>query len=145
MARPRTTEPHAGYTNPEVSYERGDIDARSVVRFGVGFALLVALSAVLMWGMYRVVERRLAPSRKTDLPAAAVDQQQGLPPIPLEAIEDVDKGQARLFPPRAAEDARPRQARLGGGDAGRGVLPIEEAMEQYAAEQARRKPRRGGK
>lgn len=133
MAKPHTTDPQVnGYTNPEVKFERSDIASKSAVQFGVGLGVLVVGTMVAMGLLLRYISGLEKARKVSDLPAAAVDQSQGLPPIPLEGIEDIRDGRPRLFPPRAAEDAAPRQAQLREGDAGKGVLPIGSAMKQYA-------------
>jgi hypothetical protein len=142
MAGPHSTEPHGdGYVNPEVQFERTDVEARGVVQFGVGLAVLIIGTAVAMWLLFRLVTRLEAPGKESDLPPAVVDQDRGLPPIPLEGIEDVREGRPRHLPPRGAEYAGPREKQLRRGSEGQGVLPIEVAMGEVARQL---KAREGG-
>jgi hypothetical protein len=138
MARPHTTKPHAGdgYVNPEVQFERTDVEAKGVVQFGIGLTVLIVGTMVAMVLLLRLIERLEKPRKESDLPPAAVDQSKGLPPIPLEGIEDVRDGRPRLHPPRAADYATPREGQLRKGGPDEGVLPIDRALEQYATELA---------
>ncbi len=121
----RTTE--TAHTNPEVRFERSDITANSITKFGFFLASGVGLVVVSMLWYGDVL---MAKSRKSDalnLPQADTDTDR-LPPEPrLEALEDLREDKPRMFPPRAAEYYAPQieQLKAGGGDA----TPIAEAMD----------------
>ena len=113
---------------PSVRFERSDITAGSIVKFGVYLAAGVVLVVVSMLWYGRTLQ---ADRRKPDalaLPRASSDDDR-LPPMPrAEAMEDLDEGKSRMFPPRAAEYYAPQRALLetGGGNS----TPIESAMEE---------------
>jgi hypothetical protein len=135
MDSPHTTEPHGdGHVNPEVQYERSDVEARGILQFGAGLGVLIVGTVVAMWLLFRLVNSLEAPRKESDLPRAVVDQERGLPPIPLEGIEDVRDGKPRLLPPRAAEYTGPREQQLRQGNAAQGVLPIDKAMAELAGQ-----------
>ena len=115
-----------GYTNPEVRFERSDITAISITKFGFYLASGVGLVVVsMLW----YGDTLMGQSRKPDalnLPQAATDTDR-LPPEPrLEALEDLREDKPRMFPPRAAEYYAPQLERLKTGS-GTGT-PIESAM-----------------
>jgi hypothetical protein len=98
MAKSRTTETTP--SNPDVRYERGDIDLKTVVVIGVVLSLVILiLSVATVWfgrGLARAEDRR----KKTTLPPAAVDTNR-LPPQPrLEALDDLREGKVELRPSR---------------------------------------------
>jgi hypothetical protein len=121
------------YTNPEVRFEREDIAPGTVLKFGIGLAVLVAVSSWLMWWMFHTVLRYERDRKKTDLPPAAVDARESdrLPPEPrLEAFDDLRDRNVKLMPPRARESLAGQEELLTQGDAKRGILPIEEAIDE---------------
>ena len=142
MARSRTTE-YAGYTNPEVRFERSDIESRGIFVLGVGLAsgiVLVAL-AMLWFGNYLLSQEN--PRKKTDLPSAKVDANR-LPPEPrLEALEDLARAKVKLYPPRAVEYLKAQRELLDAGDNAKGVLPIQTAIDDLAGKLPVRKAKGG--
>src|SRR5947209_14538009 len=102
MARKHTT--NGEYTNPEVRFERSDIEARGVAFWGVVLASVTLAAALVSFWVGGLLTRGESARKVTTLPPAAVDSDQGLPPIPLEGIEDLHmRRRAALFPPRAKE------------------------------------------
>lgn len=132
MAQPHRTE---GYTNPEVRYERNDLRPWNLTKFVLYLLALTVLSVVFGAWMAGWLFRREQPIKESVLPEALVrpaGSKGELPPIPLEAIEDIRKRQVALFPPRAANYYRADLERLANGDPVRGVEKIAttfEAME----------------
>src|SRR5438045_4118358 len=99
MAKSHTNGAH---TNPEVRFERTDVEIGPVVKGGAYLFLVLAVSAVLATWLAAYVTEREQPLKKTDLPPAKVDEQTSagegktkegftqLPPEPrLEALEDM--------------------------------------------------------
>ena len=128
--------PEAGYTNPEVRFERSDIAAGGVVKFGLYLAGGIALVVVSMLWYGTVLREQHRKPDPLDLPKASADDQR--PPEPrLEAWEDVGEKKARMFPPRAEEYYAPQVEQLKSGSAT--ILPIESAMEMVAKSSAVRK------
>jgi hypothetical protein len=138
MARSPGTD-GKGYTNPEVRFERADIQPRGIVLFGLvlgGGTLLVAL-AMTWFGNFLL--RAEQPRKKTDLPEARVDADR-LPPEPrLEGLEDVRQKNVRLFPPRARQHLQSQADLLSTGNEAKGILPIQTAIDDLAGKLPARK------
>jgi hypothetical protein len=144
MAKQHTTD--AAYTNPDVRFERGDVDLRRVVAIGGALVAIIAvLSAATTW-LGLVLTRGEERRKKSPLPEAAVDRS-SLPPSPrLEGLEPIpipkearsgkktERTEARpgyeLFPPRAQISLRTQEEMLAKGDPKLGVLSIEDAIRQ---------------
>jgi hypothetical protein len=111
----------AGATNPDVRFERTDVDIGPVVKGGAYLFGVLSLAAVLAGWLAWYVTMRERPLKETDLPPAADEVQSvrrpdgsqektvgtTLPPSPrLEAIDDVRERDSKnfvLYPPRAEE------------------------------------------
>jgi hypothetical protein len=132
------------YTNPDVRFERADVEMGGVVRFATWLGVVLAVtSGLTMWLAYYVAKRE-GPRKVTDLPPAAVDDTNvvhgksetfaPLPPEPrLEALDDVRDREKRSFemlPHRAAEYYHKQERELADGDKAAGVEPIGEAIKQ---------------
>lgn len=138
MAQSRTDS--SRWTNPEVRFERTDIEYQGVVIFSIVLAVTILLSIVSMFWYGDALLRVEASRKQTDLPPAAVDRDR-LPPEPrLEALEDIRLNQVKLFPPRAAEYFAGQRALLEKGDSSRGIEPIEVTMAQMAKAAAKSAP-----
>ncbi len=101
MARSHTGD--GVWTNPEVRFERSDVQTGNVVRVGVPILILLTLASIVaVWvGLWlRDVE---AKRKGTTLPEAYGEQKALLPPVPLEAQQDLREGKFRPYPPRARE------------------------------------------
>ena len=131
MARSHSTEPD-GYTNPEVRFERSDVEYRGVVLFGVILSTCVALVVPAMLWLGHVLLNLEKPRKVTDLPPAAVDADQ-LPPEPrLEALDELRERKARLYPPRAEEYLDAQKKLLADGDPKKGIEEVSLAIEALA-------------
>jgi hypothetical protein len=72
---------HAGsLDNPDVSHEESDIDVATVLRFGGGLTVTVLVCAVIVWGVFRMLERQAAARDPQLSPLARPAG--GLPPEP---------------------------------------------------------------
>ncbi|MFO0878858.1 MAG: hypothetical protein U0840_16070 [Gemmataceae bacterium] len=128
MAQSRTESTR--WTNPDVRFERTDVEFQGIVIFGIVLTVTTALSLVAMIWLGNALLRQEAALKVTDLPPAAVDADR-LPPEPrLEALEDIRLKKVALFPPRAAEYYADQQHLLEHGDAARKIEPIQQAMAQ---------------
>src|SRR5437868_1771871 len=86
------------YTNPEVRFERTDVEVGPIVKGGVYlFGVMGVAAALTMWLAWYLTQRE-EPVKETQLPPAKVDPTDRgerrtytpLPPEPrLEALEDV--------------------------------------------------------
>jgi hypothetical protein len=99
MARSHT--PEGTHTNPDVRFERQDINLSTVIWAGVLMSTTVlVLSAATLW-FGRLLARYEDQRKKTTLPEAAADENR-LPPQPrLEALEELHEGKVVLRPNRA--------------------------------------------
>jgi hypothetical protein len=82
-----STDPHshgrgaaAGMQNPEVGHDESDVDVATILRFGAGLAAIVVVCAVIVWLVFRVLDRQAA-SRDPKISPVAVPSGQ-LPPGP---------------------------------------------------------------
>ncbi len=110
----------AAYKNPDVRYEREDIADAEVTYWAAGFAAVTVFGALFaVWVASSFVK---VPAPGLALPPAAGDVSRRPPEPRLEALEDLEKGRPRLYPPRAVEH------RASAEKGGEGVIPIEQAF-----------------
>jgi hypothetical protein len=130
-----------GPTNPEVRFERADIEPGKVVNFSVILGvILVVVSVLVTWLAWHVTseENRI---KATTLPPAKVDADR-LPPQPrLEALDDLRKPQnpIELYPPRARSFLEKQKQELKDGNLSENIEPIDKAMAQLAGRLPARK------
>jgi hypothetical protein len=96
MSTPAATGHHDADSNPEVSYERSDVEARGVVWFVSVLALMLVVLSFFLYGLYQVYESREADANKLQaLPLSTTDRDR-LPAMPrLEGIDPTrDAGRA---------------------------------------------------
>jgi hypothetical protein len=139
MDSPHTTN---GYTNPEVRFERTDVDDRALAKLAIGLVVLIAVSTAIVTGLFVAINRHEDRRKETTLPPAAVDAlpSDRLPPQPrLEALDDIRERNVRLQPPRARDFLGAQEALLAKGDKKKGILPIEEAIDALAGKLPHRK------
>ena len=112
--------------HPDVRFERTDITASAIVKFGIYLGTGVALVVVSMLWYGWSLQAHYSKPDPLALPRASTDGER--PPEPrLEAQEDLDRGEARMFPPRAAEYLKSQRDQLRDGSGS--ALPIEAAMD----------------
>ena len=114
--------------HPAVRFERTDITANGVVKFGLYLSTGVGLVVVSMLWYGDVLIRQHRKLDALALPPASTDADRRLPEPRLEALEDLRENKPRMFPPRAAEYYAPPLERLKTGDEDKGILKIEVAM-----------------
>jgi hypothetical protein len=132
------------YTNPDVRFERADVEMGGVVRFAAWLGVVLMVTAGLTLWLANYVAKSEGPRKVTDLPPAAVDDSKvvqgkhltysALPPEPrLEAVDDLRDRQKRNFemlPRRADEYYHKQKMELKDGDRTADVEPIGEAIKQ---------------
>jgi hypothetical protein len=134
MARQHT---NGAPSNPDVRFERADVDVRDVVKGGVYLlVVLAASSAFTTWLAWKLTVSE-DPVKNTDLPPSKAEQtarqKQPLPDPPLEALDDLrkrDRKNFHLYPPRAAEVYRKERQDLADEEK-RGVGPIAAALKEH--------------
>ena len=79
-----TAAPHAHHYsaeelhNEDVAHEHTDVDIRTILAFGGGLVAVTAICAVLMWGLFRVLDRQAAANDPQVSPLA---RPAGQPPL----------------------------------------------------------------
>jgi len=113
--------------NPTVAHETTDADARAITRFGIGLALAVIVSQLLLWWFFdhlSVRELKLSPP----VPALIKAQAPKEPPEPrLQGNPQLDMRKLR-----EAEDAVLNHYAWVDPDRGIVRIPVERAMEIVA-------------
>jgi hypothetical protein len=113
--------------NPAVAHEPTDADARAITRFGIGLALVVVLSQLLLWWFFdhlSVRELKLSPPVPALIKAEAPKE----PPEPrLQGNPQLDMRKLR-----ETEDAVLNHYAWVDPDRGIVRIPIERAMEIVA-------------
>ena len=140
------------YVNPEVRFERTDVEVGTIVRATVWLAAVIFVSAGLTtWAAWYLTKRE-TPLKVSELPPAAVDEttvggkQEVFTPVPpqprLEALDDVrEQGHKpfQIFPTRAPGYYEKQEQELKTGDKAADVLPIDEAIRGVAGRLPARK------
>jgi hypothetical protein len=116
-----------GDDHPELRYEQSDVRAGAIVRFALGLVTVVAVSAVLLLGLFKLFARQ---QRRHDPPPPPLAREAGrLPPAPrLQASPLQDLEQVR------AEEEKELSS-YGWVDPKAGIvhIPIDEAIKTVAA------------
>ena len=112
---------------PSVRFERTDITAGSIVKFGMYLGAGIVLVVVSMLWYGRILQAQHRKPDALDLPSASTDDDRRPPEPRAEAMEELDEGKSRMYPPRAAEYYAPQRERLeaGGGNS----TPSQSAMD----------------
>jgi hypothetical protein len=127
MAKPHT--PDHGPTNPDVKFERSDIEPGTILNYGLIFAALVGFAALFILLVVPRVLRWYEAEKRTDLPPVAAGAVAPEPEPRLEAIEDLEKRRPRLLPPRASDYLTGQKGELIGEGKS---LPIEDTIKALA-------------
>lgn len=121
-----STDPHRPHTpaelhNEDVAHEHSDVDIRTILAFGAGLVVVVAASFVLMWLLFRVLDRQAAENDPQISPLAAPAGRE--PPAPR-LLTNEPEGLAKF----RADEARLLEG-YGWADQAAGVahIPIAEA------------------
>jgi len=117
-----------GSTNPQVSYERRDIDTFQITAFGVGLLLAFLVSVGAMWALFNFYYAHEDAKNAGNPLAAVMKEKSKLPPEPrLQATPKIE-----LRDLRADEDAI--LTGYGWVDPNKNLvrIPIEEAMDIVA-------------
>ena len=119
--------------NEEVAHEHSDVDVRTILAFGAGMVVVVAVSFLLMWGLFRVLahqaaqnDPQLSPLARPPCPYADIARCAGqLPPEPrLQTDEPEGLAKLRMREQKSLEG-------YGWIDQQRGIahMPIDEAKQ----------------
>jgi hypothetical protein len=143
MAKSHTTD--GVYTNPEVRFERTDINTESIAKFAAILGIVLTITASLALWLAWYVTQLEAKSKATLLPPAAVDRDRGVNQSPeprLEAIEDLDtqKKNFAIYPARASEYYLNQEKQLRDGDEKKGIVPIDSAIDQMKLKSRKEPP-----
>lgn len=117
---------HAG-DNPQVSFERRDVDIVQITGFGIGLLIAFMISVVAMWGLFeyfKVREDKVNPPN----PPAMMSEKEQMPPKP----------RLQPNPPRELNEMHQNEDMLltsyGWVDQARGIvhIPIDQAVDMVA-------------
>jgi len=114
-------------TNPSVAHEGTDANARAITRFGIALGVVVAVSQVLLWGLFNHFSSREA-KLSPPVPAFVEAQAPKEPPNPrLQANPQLDMRKML----REEDDVL---THYGWVDPGRGIvrIPIQRAIDLVA-------------
>ncbi len=118
---------HGPEENPQVSWERKDVDIVQITGFGIGLLVAFLVSVFAMWGLFeyfKVRENNLEPANQPSM----MTQKQLLPPEPRLQAEPV----LELNKMRANEDMLLNS--YGWVDSAKGTvhIPIDQAIDMVA-------------
>jgi hypothetical protein len=120
--------PAGGTDNPDVSRERSDVNVRGIVLTAVGLAVVTILTHLAAWWLLVVLERRREASGPPPSPWAQHQRGQ-LPPVPLEGIERMEKGEAGKEEVGAEPPQPPKSYASVDDKLGIVQIPLERAMQ----------------
>jgi hypothetical protein len=111
--------------NPDVAYERTDVDSRAVIWFVVALAVALAVTMLILWGMFRLFMGTEEVRKKSTFPMAVETRrqllpEQRLPPQPrLEGLGPIDPDEniGRMRTTDIAPEQDVGRFRLGGAAA----------------------------
>ncbi len=130
---------HAG-DNPQVSYERKDINIIQITGFGIGLLVAFMLTVVAMWAMFAFLAKREDKVNPANPPSMMAEKQQlpSGPRIQPEPIDDKDGLRPGPQPPEALKQMRDNETMLldsyGWVDQAKGTvhIPIDQAIDMVA-------------
>lgn len=133
MAKPHT--PEKGPSNPEVSFERSDVEVPTIIVYGLSFAAMVVVSAIFIFILVPKVLDWFDSAKKSDIPqglaVASKVTPEGQPG--LEAIEDLEQKKPKLLPTRAADYYAKQKDELAGKVKDTKILSIQKSMDDLAS------------
>ena len=110
-------------TNEDVGFEKTDVDATALLKFGFGLVLATAVVVLLLWRLYFVF---LAAEGARQPPPPVMKADRDMMRVPLPHLQDRPGSDLAAF--RAREDAVLHDYGWVDKDAGVVRIPIEEAM-----------------
>lgn len=113
--------------NPNVRHEPGDVNAKSLTRFGLSMVLLIIIFLFGLWGMFEYLKKRAAEAGAPLSPTAMVNAQKQ-PPEPR--LQDHPARDMRVL--RAEQERVAHQYALLDPDKGIVRIPIDRAMDLIA-------------
>jgi hypothetical protein len=137
MATPHTHTPESSYTNPDVRFERSDIESDSVTYYSLAFVVVLVLCFGLTLIAIPFFLGVFEEKKREVLPEMAAPPLEEVEPR-LEAIEDLEgkreggRPRFKWLPPRAAEYYEDQKAILTTGNKEKGALSLEAAMNELA-------------
>jgi hypothetical protein len=126
-----TTNPHgypetpAGPVHADVRFDKSDVSPGSLVFFGIWFVVILAIFHVLLWAMYRGLEKREEASQPPVPPVAANRPQF---PHDLETFNKNPRTQETLFPALQVQEIRDMEDLRREENAALGKMRLDEMM-----------------
>lgn len=91
-------EHHDPETNPQVSFERADVNVFQITGFGIGLVISCIVVVFAMWALFAYLANR-ENAKNAPMPVAMSDQRQRVPPEPRLSGVVVDANGARSAHP----------------------------------------------
>jgi hypothetical protein len=113
--------------NPHVHHEPGDVNARTLTKFGVSMAALIVVFLFGLWGMFQYLKNRVTEMGLPLSPSAMVNAQKQPPEPRLQRHPSEDM---RAW--HAIEDRTMHQYAWIDPDTGIVQIPVERAMDLIA-------------
>jgi hypothetical protein len=135
---------HGDEGNPEVSFERRDVDVFQITAFGIGLLVGCVVVVFAMWAMFDYLYKRES-AKNVQNPPAMMNQRPTLPPEPrLQGVPKPDPPRVELKELRDDEDAILNN--YGWIDPAKGTvrIPIEQAIDLTAKKGLPSKPSPAG-
>jgi len=137
-----TNNPHEnGGQNPQVSWERKDVDVKQIGSFGVGLLIATGIAALAMLGLFKWFTHR-EEQKNAPVPQAMMNQRMKQPPAGQPQLQAEPIGELKEM--RDAEEMV--LTSYGWADQARGVarIPVAEAINIIAAKGLPSKPSSAG-
>jgi hypothetical protein len=130
--------------NPEVSFERRDVNVFQITAFGIGLLLACLVVVFAMWGMFDFLYKRESEKNVRN-PPSMVNQRPSLPPEPrLQGVPKPEPPRVELRQMHEDEDAI--RNNYGWLDPNKGIvrIPIDQAIDIVAKKGLPSKPGAAG-
>lgn len=150
--KPHGDSPEHDDSNPEISFERRDVNVFQITAFGIGLLLATVVVVFAMWALFAFLAHR-ADELDTALPGNMASQRSTMPPEPHLSGVEFDKNGQRVTPvyPRIElkdlkDDEDTILNNYGWVDAATGTvrIPIDQAIDMVAKKGLPSKPTPAG-
>jgi hypothetical protein len=95
--KPQGDSPEHGDSNPEISFERRDVNVFQITAFGIGLLVGTLVVVFAMWALFYFLAHRADELDKA-LPGTMASQRTTVPPEPHLSGVEFDKNGQRLLP-----------------------------------------------
>lgn len=128
-----------GESNPQVSFERRDVNVFQITSFGIGLLIAVMVAVFAMWALFAFLAKR-EDARNVPIPQQMENERQRIPPEPRLSGVAVENGQLvkpvypriELKELRESEDAILNNYAWVNPNTGTVRIPIDQAIDMVA-------------